>query len=1054
MMDIDTLAGWTRLEYEGTPIWVLPTMPDWFVPNHRADTILSALTSGADIDVAANRYAARFEIDPATAIGQTVRFLERIPRSRPEPLRPRHERLALDGLRELWFHLTNRCNLRCTHCMFSSSPEASLELRSDEVMGVAEEASALGCHLFYATGGEPLIHSGYSALCRFVAEHPGTHLVTLTNAVATRRLDGLLGDLPRDRFHFQVSLDGPRPIHDALRGEGTFERTENGIAVLRKLGFPVALAMVVDLRSAAYMEWLVEEAARLGVGSVHYLWYFVKGQGSRADLPGIDLVWDGLNVARRRAEDLGVGIDNVEILRSQVLSLPGTRYDLTNAGWQSLAVGPDGRIYPTAALVLEEDLACGHLSEGLEHVWRNAEPLDALRRASLLSCPDAERRPLSFLTGGGDPDHSWIAGRSFVGADPWRDLYDRTVLSLIAEQAGPENAVDRPAFRARMGERLEACNEDDALCAFTHSNCVLSLAEEDGHSLARSFYGAAADTPNKDILNPTGYAAATEAALPDAAVARSYGCGSPVIDAGIEAGDTVLDLGCGAGIELCVAAERVGFTGRVIGIDMLDEMLTLARDAAREMGGNLGYENIELHKGLLEEIPLDDDSVDIVISNCVINLTEDKRTTFREIFRVLRPGGRLVVADVCCETEPPLAVRYNEKLRGECIGGALLQDELIGLLEDVGFEEITILKRFPYREVSGHLFYSLTYAATVPGETHRRRAIYRGPFAAVIGDDGRLIPRGQTVEVDLSAYFEDDSLFLLDEDGVVTNVDLGGGCACFVAPEEEKRDISIPGRRTAEGCMVCGARLEYLETTEAMRCSFCDRTLKSAARCVEGHFVCDDCHVDGAPEAILSMTTASGERDMIRLFESVRKHPSIPVHGPEYHALVPAVVVAAARNSGLTLDERHIRTAIERGRTVAGGACGFMGACGAALGVGTAFSIVLGANPLTGEKRHIVHSVTISVLKEIGALKAARCCQRDSWIALGAAARLSRDTLGVELTASNDVVCRQMATNHDCLGAECPFWPRSGETPTVVSFGGVEGLPVLGGRMSSDDDSA
>ncbi|MEN8163781.1 MAG: methyltransferase domain-containing protein, partial [Acidobacteriota bacterium] len=763
--DIGRLTGWTRIEYEGTPVWIQPTVPDWFVPNLRADLILSELTSGAGLHEAAARYAARYGVDSAPAVTQAISLLKRIPQRPGAPLEPRHERLSLDGLREMWLHLTNRCNLRCTHCMFASSPEASLELKPEELQRVLKEGSDLGCNLLYATGGEPMIHEGFPLLCRFVADRPDTHLVTLTNALATHRLRPLLDDLPRNRFHFQVSLDGPAPVHDALRGAGTFERTRQSIGILQELGFPVALAMVVDHHSARHMEWLVEEAARLGVASVHYLWYFVKGHGSAASLPEIAEIGDGLDRARSLAKTLGVAIDNVEILRSQVLSLPGTRYDLTNAGWQSLAVGPDGQIYPTAALVLEPALACGHLSEGLEKIWRESEALDTLRRASVASGPDLASRPLSFLTGGGDPDHSYVADGCFVGADPWLELYERTALSVITEQAGPEEAVDRPAFRARMGERLEACSEEDALCAFTHSNCVLSLAEEDGHSLARSFYGAAAGTPNEEIMNPAGYENATETALPGSAVSRSYGCGSPVLDAGVGAGDTVLDLGCGAGIELCIAAEHAGPLGRVLGIDMLDEMLDLARKAAREMADRLGYENIELHNGLLEELPLPDDSVDIVISNCVINLTEDKRRTFEEIRRVLRPGGRLVVADVCCEEEPPLAVRYNEKLRGECIGGALLQGELLGLLEDVGFEGINILKRFPYRVVSGHRFYSLTYTASAPGKLVSRRGIYRGPFAAVLTDAGNLIPRGQTVELCLPQEGDDESVFLLDDEG-------------------------------------------------------------------------------------------------------------------------------------------------------------------------------------------------------------------------------------------------------------------------------------------------
>lgn len=1035
------LTRWVRFQHDDTPIWIQPETPDWLVPNRRADIILSALASGSDLQQAAARYGAEFNIDPAVAPNHVTHLLERVSIRQPAPIVPRNERLSLEGLRELWIHLTNRCNLRCTHCLFASSPDAGPELPSETVQRMIDEAAGLGCRLVYATGGEPMISDAYPALCRSIAQRPDTHLVTLTNALPVPRMRSLLDQLPRDRFHFQVSLDGPEAVHDRLRGRGTFERTRACITDLQDLGFPVALAMVVDRSSTEFMDWLVDEAARLGVPSIHYLWYFVKGQGSNEELPEVGDITARLHRAHERATAAGVTIDNIEILRSQVLSVPGTRYDLTNAGWQSVAVGPDGQVYPTAALVLENELACGHVSDGLERVWRQSETLDSIRRASVADGPQIAAHPMSFLTGGGDPDHSFVSGGRFVGADPWIDLYERVALSLIAEQAGPEDAVEAPAFRARMGERLETCNQDDALCAFTHSNCVLSVASEDGHALARDFYDAAAARPNEDILNPVGYQDATEAALPSTATSRSYGCGSPVLDAGIEPGDTIVDLGCGAGVELCVAAETVGETGRVIGIDMLDDMLQLARTSASEMATRLGYQNIELHKGFLETIPLPDGVADVVISNCVINLTEDKRRTFEEIRRVLRPGGRLVVADVCSEVEPPLSIQYNEKLRGECIGGALRQDILLGLLTDVGFEGISILKRFPYREVSGHPFFSLTYTASKPGDGRPVRGFYRGPFAAVLTDSGRLISRGHPVEFDEVDTRSDDSVFLLDQAGAVTNIDIGAGCACFVPPEAD--ETPVRGQRAAEGCLVCAAPLEYLASPESMSCTYCGRDFNAGARCADGHFVCDSCHVGAAPEAILRVLETSRETDMIRLFEEVRRHPTMPIHGPEYHALVPAVIVAAARNAGLPLETRHIQSAIDRGTTVAGGSCGFMGACGAGLGVGIAFSVILGATPLTGAKRSLLHQITVSALDEIGRLDAARCCQRDSWTALKTAAEHAADVLGVSLEASVNLDCTQMAGNHDCLGAQCPYWPGNTGDGGPVSIVEHARLPVL-----------
>ncbi len=186
------LEGWHRLEHEGRPVWVCPNVPDWFVPNRRADLLLRTISDGGTLGEAASLYGREYGLSPESAQAQAVRFLERLPVRQPEPLRRRDERLELDGLRELWLHLTNRCNLACTHCMFVSSPHASLELGKDEVARIIQEAGDLGCWLYYATGGEPLIHEGYETLCRFVAARDGRHLVTLTNALAVSRQRTLL----------------------------------------------------------------------------------------------------------------------------------------------------------------------------------------------------------------------------------------------------------------------------------------------------------------------------------------------------------------------------------------------------------------------------------------------------------------------------------------------------------------------------------------------------------------------------------------------------------------------------------------------------------------------------------------------------------------------------------------------------------------------------------------------------------------------------------------------------------------------------------------------
>ncbi len=170
--------------------------------------------------------------------------------------------------------------------------------------------------------------------------------------------------------------------------------------------------------------------------------------------------------------------------------------------------------------------------------------------------------------------------------------------------------------------------------------------------------------------------------LPENAVLASLGCGNPTALVELREGDVVLDLGSGGGIDVLLSARRVGQTGKAYGLDMTDAMLELARQNAAKAGAT----NVEFLKGEIERIPLPDNSVDVIISNCVINLSADKRQVLAEAFRVLKPGGRFAVSDVVIRGEVPSAVRKSMELWVGCVAGALEEEEFERLLEDVGFE--------------------------------------------------------------------------------------------------------------------------------------------------------------------------------------------------------------------------------------------------------------------------------------------------------------------------------------------------------------------------------
>jgi arsenite methyltransferase len=205
--------------------------------------------------------------------------------------------------------------------------------------------------------------------------------------------------------------------------------------------------------------------------------------------------------------------------------------------------------------------------------------------------------------------------------------------------------------------------------------------------------GADASPGAGDPITSNLYSQGETASLPAEATAASLGCGNPTALAALAPGEIVLDLGSGGGIDVLLSARRVGPAGKAYGLDMTDEMLALARENQRKAG----VDNVEFLKGEIEQIPLPDSSVDVVISNCVINLSADKDRVLAETFRVLKPGGRLAVSDVVVRGEVPSEVRRSVELWIGCVAGALEEDDYRAKLDKVGFEAIDVEPTRIYR---------------------------------------------------------------------------------------------------------------------------------------------------------------------------------------------------------------------------------------------------------------------------------------------------------------------------------------------------------------------
>lgn len=225
--------------------------------------------------------------------------------------------------------------------------------------------------------------------------------------------------------------------------------------------------------------------------------------------------------------------------------------------------------------------------------------------------------------------------------------------------------------------------------------------------------GAAAQTAGYDVAELAG--------LPADAIENSFGCGNPLAFSGVEEGQTVLDLGSGAGIDLIIAANKVGPTGKVIGVDMTDVMIERAR-ANIELAGMGGV--IEVRKGIIEELPVEESSVDWVISNCVVNLSPEKDRVFAEIARVLRPGGRISISDIVVEELPQWA-RESQALYGACVAGAISEHDYLEGLRRAGLVEVEAAERWVYsmEQLSGLLESELVAERAIPLEDIKRAAV-------------------------------------------------------------------------------------------------------------------------------------------------------------------------------------------------------------------------------------------------------------------------------------------------------------------------------------------
>ncbi|MBE0497501.1 MAG: methyltransferase domain-containing protein [Campylobacterales bacterium] len=733
----DISYNWQYIVFENTPVYFYKHSADWFVPNAQADEILQK----AKGDLEFQKLLSRISLPNPKVYKQPI---------------PKTQRLN-----EFWLHVTNRCNIECTHCLFSSSIHDKDTLSLTLMQKHIKEAYELGCRLFVLSGGEPFVREDIADLIEFIFQFKGSKVVILTNGMLLQKTLSK-NSFDKSRLSLQISLDGLEKEHDTIRGKESFAKLIKNLKWLKNEDYIFSISTCLTPLSIENLEEIVELIYSFGASHIHFLWYFIEGRAKEDTFLELEKIYEALIKAYTKAKKLGIFIDNFEALKTQIFAPKGTVHDGSSSGRSSIALGYDGYFYPSAATVGMYELVMEgqNLQEALQ-----SPVARQIQGQSILHVNSAMR----FILGGGDLDHSFSHAKTFMGDDPYEPLLEKLALYLITQEAKRFDNLSSPALCLEMGDILYTCGANEGV-AHTHANCLIAIGENESLNFVKEFYTDAANEDKEDILNPACYEEEYLSHIPSKYRFRGYGCGSPILDAALKEGETHLDLGSGRGIECFIASKLVGKRGKVVGVDMLDSMLAIAKEGAKECALNLGFSNLEFKKGYLEKLPLAENSFDVITSNCVLNLSVHKKELFSEIYRVLKEGGRVVVSDVVCDEEASALIRNDAKLSGECIAGALSISHLIGLLKESGFEGIEFLKRFFYREIKGEKFYSLTFKAYKPDTKNMVEVIYKGLGESITLENRQTLFKG--IKTSIPQEFAQalrDVVFILDSKGEVTN---------------------------------------------------------------------------------------------------------------------------------------------------------------------------------------------------------------------------------------------------------------------------------------------
>ncbi len=748
---------------KGISLLIDSKSPNWMSVNDAGVEILK-LCNGkntlTDIQKAVcNKYgltdtekAGKEVLDFLTAAGM-LEFVSNKKIDRPE-YPGRGMTIAPRKLDELWIYYTMACNLRCKHCLVSAGKSLRNELTVEEIKALVDESIKLGVKRFYITGGEPFIKEGIFDLIKYITKTKKRELIVLSNATLfdekrVKTLKKFVGP----KLIIQVSLDGPTAeIHDKLRGEGSFDAAVEGIKRLMGIGIVPIVSTAISKLNENEIAKTSRFLSKLGIQEHNVLWMHAKGRGvnnMNELFVSSDNIARAMKKLKKEYKEKEMIFDNVESLKVRIRTKRGRKNDLCNNCFEKVCVNSDGNVYPCASLNGDKRFSGGSIrKKPLKEIWLDSKVMINGRANSVQDKEDCRECYLQYFCGGGCTSHSYYASEvdtgkgSIAARDPYCSTYKALFEDIIWEMAsegvelqkGKEysaplifNAMDSK-LPGHFGAGIKSIDKKFDVGCY-HCSCVLSVDVEDdedmckpeikGHvtKTVKKKFSKAAFAPVADYYCPTGYSPKDLAHIPNEVLDVSYGCGNPAALADLKADETIVDLGAGGGIDCFIAAKKLGKKGRVIGIDLTDEMVEKARESAVKVGDALGYHNVEFRAGNIMELPVEDNSVDLVISNCVINLTEDKTKVLNEIYRILKPGGRFIISDIVSDKPVPGYLKRDQELWNACLSGALTDKRFKEAAESAGFPDVELVRNYLYKKVEFIQFYSITMKSTKPAKS-------------------------------------------------------------------------------------------------------------------------------------------------------------------------------------------------------------------------------------------------------------------------------------------------------------------------------------------------